>query len=193
MMKKLVAIGAGILIFFLTWPAWAFDWNSIKPQYAGIGFNYAQEANLVFKHSDRVDYESGHLRLFFGRHLAGRWRAEGEVVLADVREYSQTEKQHGTVYGWHLAVLYDIFRSERLTIYAGLAGGLAYFHTASDYEDIGDRSPFGLIEGRLGAEVKVDKHFFMRAQAGCWHLSSVFRGDTGHNSWIYGLQFGYYF
>ena len=89
--------------------------------------------------------------------------------------------------------MYDILKFYRCSLYTGLSAGLGYLTRPSGYDELGDESPFGMIDARLGACYEILKKYFMRAQVGISHISSIVQSDQGHNNWDFSMQFGCYF
>lgn len=189
---------AGILIFIIIGfmfqaPARAMDWKYKKPEYMGTAISYARETEIIFRHSDCVDYDSWQFRLFTGRNINSSWRSENGLLFAHIEENCPKKKQDGLLYGVQTAILYDFLRFERVTFFAGVSAGIGYLSPTSGYDELADTNPFGLFEGRLGIDYKMDNNFFLRVQGGIFHISAAFKSDQGHNYWSHSLQFGYHF
>ncbi|MGD9159321.1 MAG: hypothetical protein PVG39_12990 [Desulfobacteraceae bacterium] len=182
---RLIGIAACVVIETLfPYKIWAMDLEAIKSEYMGTSYHYARETGGLFKNSDYVNYESRQLRFFTGKNIFDSWQMEWEFVIANVMEQRDTKKDE---------MLYDLLRFDQFSFFTGLSAGIGYLSKPSGYNGLADKNPFGLIEGRLGIAYKINRKYFLRAQIGLWHVSSVFGSDQGHNNWDYSLQLGYRF
>ncbi len=162
-------------------------------EYFGSSVHYARETDIIFKKSDYVDYDTRQMRLFLGGSLKNPWHTEWEIVIGNDREHSDVMKKDGMLFGIQWGVLYDFFKYKKISLYSGVSAGLGYLRDAYGYDELADESPFFLVEGRLGLNYQFGKKYFLRAQTGIWHMSSMFQSDQGHNCWDYSIHLGYRF
>ncbi|MGD9160112.1 MAG: hypothetical protein PVG39_16985 [Desulfobacteraceae bacterium] len=175
-----------------------FNWSIAEErglkskEYMGLSYQYATETNWLFKNSDYVNYESRQIRFYAGKNFTGSWRMEWEFVVAGIKEHGDIKKEE-ILYGIQTGFLYDFLRFDRFIFYTGFSAGLGYLNHPTGYVALGEESPFGMFEGRLGIEYEYNKNIFLRAQTGVWHISSVFNSDQGQNYWNYVVNIGYRF
>jgi hypothetical protein len=183
------------LIIGVCFPVWimAADQEFKGQEYMGISFHYDRETDIIFRNSDYVDYDSRQLSFFTGRNIIDSWRMEYVLILAELRQHIDTKKKREMLYGVQTGLLYDFLQFDHFTFYTGLSVGVGYLRHASGYDELADENPFGLLKGRIGIDYKFSKKYFLRAQAGIWHISSIFKSDQGHNCWDYSVHIGYRF
>ncbi len=164
--------------------------GSKSTEYVGISHHYAEEANGLLKNSTIVDYESRQLRIYAGKYLKDSYRMECEIIFANIKEQGDIKKEE-ILYGIQTGILYDILRFDKFNLFTGVLAGLGYLNHPTGYVALGEESPFGLFDGRLGVEYIYNKKISVRAQVGVWHISSAFNNDQGQNYRDFSVHIGY--